>query len=219
MSGPYHGKRVLDWAVLGIVAIPAAAIGTVCAAAIRLTSRGPILFKQERVGQCGSPFVMVKFRTMVDEPNPIVPEPSRITPVGRFLRRWSLDELPQLLNVAKGEMSVVGPRPTLAYQVERYTNAQRRRLDTPPGLTGLAQVNGRNALSWSDRIAIDIDYVDSQSLLIDLRIIGQTAATLVSGQGVEGHEATDPLVDLQDPEIDLTERAANTAQSSATTCR
>ena len=129
-------------------------VGGLAALAIRLTSRGPVLFRQERVGKGGEPFEVVKFRTMVhlDEPNPLIPDPDRITRVGAFLRRFSLDELPQLLNVARGEMSIVGPRPTLAYQVERYSDRERQRLRVRPGLTGLAQVNGRNAIAWSERI-------------------------------------------------------------------
>ena len=149
---PYRGKRVVDVALLALVAVPAALLGAVCAAAVRLTSSGPVLFRQERVGRDGAPFEMVKFRSMRAGVNPVFPDADRITPVGRILRRTSLDELPNLINVARGEMSVVGPRPTLAYQVERYDDRQRVRLDVRPGLTGLAQVNGRNELSWPARI-------------------------------------------------------------------
>ena len=203
VSDHYRSKRVLDLAVLGLAAVPAGLIGLGCAAAIKLTSRGPVLFRQTRVGHRGQHFEVYKFRSMVDGPNPVVPEPGRITRVGAVLRRWSLDELPQLLNVAKGDMSVVGPRPTLGYQVDRYTPEQSRRLAVRPGMTGHAQVNGRNALSWAERIAFDIDYVERQSLRMDLSIIARTAATLLSGDGVEGHEATDPLVDLSGPTVDL----------------
>ena len=122
-------------------------LGAVCAVAVRLTSPGPVLFRQERIGMGGEPFEMVKFRSMRHGVNPIFPDADRITRVGRLLRRTSLDELPNLINVARGEMSIVGPRPTLAYQVERYDDRQRNRLAVRPGLTGLAQVNGRNALS------------------------------------------------------------------------
>ncbi len=169
-------------------------VGVLCAIAIRLDSSGPALFRQERVGKDGAPFTVFKFRTMVNEPNPIVPDASRITRVGNVLRRFSLDELPQLINVANGTMSIVGPRPTLQYQVDRYTDFQRRRLEVRPGLTGLAQVNGRNALSWDRRIELDVEYVERQSLLLDLQIIARTIKTVLSGEGIDGHDATDPLV-------------------------
>ena len=130
---------------------------------------------------------------MVDGDNPIFPDASRITSAGRILRRLSLDELPQLINVAAGEMSVVGPRPTLPYQVERYDEHQRLRLAVRPGLTGLAQISGRNALSWGDRIDFDVTYVEQQSPLEDLRILARTAGTLLSGEGIEGHPTDDPL--------------------------
>lgn len=190
---PYRGQRIFDLTMLTVLAVPVLISGLVCAAAIRLTSPGPVFFRQERIGLHGVPFTVWKFRTMVDGDNPIFPDASRITPVGRILRRLSLDELPQLINVALGDMSVVGPRPTLAYQVERYDDHQRRRLDVRPGLTGLAQVSGRNALSWSDRIDLDVEYVDGQSLLLDLRLIARTATTIVSGEGIEGHPIDDPL--------------------------
>ncbi len=147
----------------------------------------------------GRPFLVWKFRTMVAGDNPIFPDASRITPVGRVLRRLSLDELPQLLNVAAGDMSVVGPRPTLAYQVERYDEFQRRRLDVRPGLTGLAQVNGRNSLTWARRIEFDVEYVETQSAGLDLRIVLRTVRTMLSGEGVEGHPEDDPLAESAGP--------------------
>lgn len=191
---PYRGKRAIDLALLAAVAAPAVLLGAVCALAIRLTSRGPVLFRQVRVGRDGREFEVLKFRTMIAGDNPIVPDPSRITTVGRWLRRLSLDELPQLVNVARGDMSVVGPRPTLPYQVERYTDRQRGRLAVRPGLTGWAQINGRNALSWPDRIELDLEYVARQSIWLDLRIVARTARAMLSGDGVEGHRADDPLV-------------------------
>lgn len=190
---PYLGKRILDLAILAAVAAPACVLGLLCALAVRSTSRGPIFFRQERIGMNGEPFLVWKFRTMIAGENPIFPDASRITAAGRILRRTSLDELPQLLNVATGDMSIVGPRPTLGYQVERYDDHQRRRLAVRPGLTGLAQISGRNALSWSDRIDFDVDYVEKQSVLFDLRIITRTAWTMISGEGVEGHPTDDPL--------------------------
>lgn len=192
-DGPYRGKRTLDLAIVMIVGVPASVIGVGCALAVRFTSPGPIFFRQERVGMGGKTFEVWKFRTMVAGDNPIFPDASRITTAGRVLRRLSLDELPQLVNVALGEMSIVGPRPTLPYQVERYDDHQRRRLAVRPGLTGLAQVNGRNALTWGERIEFDVKYVMTQSAVEDLRIILSTATTMLSGDGVEGHPTDDPL--------------------------
>src|SRR5690606_9205639 len=154
-------------------------VGVVCVVAIRLTSKGPVFFRQERIGLGGRPFTVWKFRTMVVGDNPAIPDPDRITAVGRLLRRWSLDELPQLINVARGEMSIVGPRPTLAYQVERYDEEQRRRLAVPPGLTGLAQVEGRNELPWPERIRLDVQYVERASPALDLRILARTLPSLL----------------------------------------
>lgn len=193
-SGSGRASRLLDIVMLLVAAPVIVPVGVLCAIAIRLDSSGPALFRQERVGKDGAPFTVFKFRTMVNEPNPIVPDASRITRVGNVLRRFSLDELPQLINVANGTMSIVGPRPTLRYQVDRYTDFQRRRLEVRPGLTGLAQVNGRNALSWDRRIELDVEYVERQSLLLDLQIIARTIKTVLSGEGIDGHDATDPLV-------------------------
>ena len=161
---PYRLQRVLDWAVLIALSPVLVPVGLLLGLSVALTSRGPALFRQERVGLNGERFEVYKFRSMVDGDNPLVPDPTRITRVGAVLRRWSLDELPQLLNVAGGEMSVVGPRPTVASQVERYTQGQARRLSVRPGLTGLAQVSGRNSLPWADRIDLDLVYVDSRSI-------------------------------------------------------
>ena len=143
----------------------------------------------------GRSFTVLKFRTMVDDParDSPYPDPKSITRVGRILRRLSLDELPQLVNVVRGEMSIVGPRPTLGYQVERYDAHQRGRLAVRPGLTGLAQVRGRNELTWPERIALDLEYVRDQSVLLDLRLVAATAWTLVKGSGVEGHPTDDPI--------------------------
>ena len=190
---PYRGKRALDLVLLLVVAVPAILIGIPCGLAVALTSPGGAFFRQDRVGMNGRTISVWKFRTMVAGDNPIFPDASRITTVGKVLRRTSLDELPQLINVAIGEMSVVGPRPTLQYQVDRYDDHQRRRLAVRPGLTGLAQVNGRNALSWADRIEWDIRYVETQSFALDLRIILRTLGAMASGEGVEGHPTDDPL--------------------------
>jgi lipopolysaccharide/colanic/teichoic acid biosynthesis glycosyltransferase len=196
-QGPYRGKRTFDLVVLGVVALPAVAIGTVCALAVKLTSKGPVFFRQERVGLGSRAFEIVKFRTMVHAPegNPIFPDAQRITPVGHVLRRLSLDELPQLINVARGEMSIVGPRPTLAYQVARYTPTQRQRLCVRPGVTGLAQVRGRNRIDWAARIELDLEYIRRQSPTLDLRILVESVGVILRGSGVSGHPLQDPLAE------------------------
>ena len=193
---PYRGKRALDLVLLVVGVLPAALVGACCALAVACTSRGPVLFRQERIGMAGVPFEVLKFRTMRTGVNPTFPDADRITRVGHVLRRLSLDELPQLVNVWRGEMSIVGPRPTLAYQVERYDDRQRARLCVPPGLTGLAQVSGRNALPWSERIDFDIEYVQRQSLLFDLRLLVRTVSTVLTGAGVEGHPTDDPIASV-----------------------
>ena len=191
--GPYRGKRLLDLAILAVVGIPALLIGAVCAVAVGLTSPGPVLFRQVRLGRGGVEFTVLKFRTMRDGDNPIIPDSSVITRVGAVLRRLSLDELPQLVNVARGEMSVVGPRPTLSYQAERWTDEQCQRLAVRPGLTGLAQVNGRNDLTWPERIEFDLVYVRNQSLTTDLRILAKTAAAMIGGEGTGATATDDPI--------------------------
>jgi lipopolysaccharide/colanic/teichoic acid biosynthesis glycosyltransferase len=154
------------------------------AAAIKLEDGGRLLFRQERVGRHGHPFEIVKFRTLTDAPahDPadylISATDPRITRVGAFLRRWSLDELPQVWNVLRGEMSIVGPRPTLRYQVDQYDDFQRRRLEVLPGVTGWAQVSGRNDLDWPSRIELDVWYVDHRSLRLDTVILASTLKTL-----------------------------------------
>ena len=177
-------KRALDLAVATGVTVFASPLLAAIAAAIKLDDRGPVLFRQERIGRHGRSFQIVKFRTLAGAPPQepvdylISAGDSRITPVGRFLRRWSLDELPQLWNVLRGEMSIVGPRPTLRYQVDQYDDFQRRRLEVLPGVTGWAQISGRNELSWPERIELDVWYVDHRSLSLDLRILAATTATL-----------------------------------------
>lgn len=196
---PYAGKRAVDLALLALLAVPAILIGLPVALAIRLTSPGPVLFRQERVGFGGAAFELVKFRTMKAGENPVFPDATRITQVGKFLRRLSLDELPQLVNVARGDMSVIGPRPTLAYQVERYDDAQRRRLSVRPGVSGWAQLQGRNEIPWARRIELDLDYIERiQSPLADLKILARSIASALRGGGVEGHPTDDPLA-RQDP--------------------
>ena len=164
----------------------------VAAIAIRLESRGPAIYRQRRVGRAGERFPMLKLRTMVggSDPTPaqtwepLREDDPRVTRVGALLRRLSLDELPNLVNVLRGEMAIVGPRPTIEAQVEQYSDRQRRRLEVRPGLTGWAQVNGRASLSWEERIELDLWYVDNRSLRLDLRILARTVRLLLTGQGL-----------------------------------
>ncbi len=159
------------------------------ALAIKLTSRGPVFFFQERAGLGGAPFWIWKFRTMTVDPNRdanLLAGTSEITAVGKLLRATSLDELPQLINILNGSMSLIGPRPTLPEQVAKYDAFQRRRLEMPPGLTGWAQVNGRNALPWEKRIELDVWYVDHWSLGLDFKIFLRTFKTVLFREGVYG---------------------------------
>jgi lipopolysaccharide/colanic/teichoic acid biosynthesis glycosyltransferase len=162
------------------------------AVAIRIDSRGPVIYRQRRAGLRGEPFDLLKLRTMrrgadpVGVGTPVLEGDPRVTRVGRFLRRFSLDELPNLVNVLRGELAVVGPRPTLEAQVELYTPHQRRRLDVKPGITGWAQVNGRAGIPWEERIELDVWYVENRSPGLDLRILARTARLLVTGHGLYG---------------------------------
>jgi lipopolysaccharide/colanic/teichoic acid biosynthesis glycosyltransferase len=180
-------NRALDvmGASLGLaLASPLLAAG---ALAIKLVDRGPILYRQRRVGRDGIEFELLKLRTMVvgaDQQGAgwaVNRGDPRITPVGRLLRRLSLDELPQLWNVVRGEMSLIGPRPTLAYQVEQYTPRQRKRLDVRPGITGWAQIHGRASLPWEERIELDVWYVENRSPGVDLKILLRTPRALLGG--------------------------------------
>jgi len=184
-------NRVIDLfvsIVLLPILIPIMAIEAI---AILIESGSPCMFNQERVGKDGAPFVMYKFRTMLSlekckkNIGTPIPDSERITFLGNFLRKSSIDELPQIFNILKGEMSLVGPRPTLQYQVDRYDDFQRRRLEVKPGITGLAQINGRNNLAWEEKIKLDVKYVDSKSLLLDLKILILTVVTLIKREGVE----------------------------------
>ena len=157
---------------------------------IKLDTRGPVIYKQPRVGLDGATFEMWKLRTMVDKAplggiwDPLTADDPRVTRAGAFLRRTSLDELPNLVNVLGGDMSIVGPRPTISEQVAEYTERQRRRLEVKPGLTGWAQVNGRASLPWEERIELDVWYVDNRSPGLDLKIIARTFKLLVTGRGL-----------------------------------
>ena len=178
------GKRLVDVgvAILGLALLWPFLV--MIGLLVKLTSRGPVFYVQDRIGKNAVPFPFIKFRTMIvgaerqgagilclkDDP--------RVTVVGRILRRSSLDELPQLFNVLRGDMSLIGPRPGLPYQVEKYTPAQRRRLSVLPGISGWAQVNGRNSITWDKRIEYDVEYVEQMSFLMDLQIIVRTLPAL-----------------------------------------
>ena len=192
-------KRAFDVAVALPLAVATAPVAVALAAWVRRDSPGPALFRQTRAGLAGRPFRLLKFRTMVVGAEGmgsglrVEQDDPRITRAGRFLRATSLDELPQLWNVLLGDMSLVGPRPTVPAQVEHYDSRQRRRLLARPGVTGLAQVRGRNAIPWSERIEMDLQYVDGWSLRSDLRIIGRTVLVVLSGRGAyrQGSRAFD----------------------------
>ncbi len=180
-------NRAADVALAGLGLAVASPFLAAAALAVKLEDGGPILFRQTRVGKDGADFELLKLRSMVVDAErkgagfAIDRGDARITRVGRFLRRTSIDELPQLWNVVRGEMSVIGPRPTLRYQVERYTERQRKRLEVRPGLTGWAQIHGRAALPWDDRIELDVWYVEHRSPGVDLKILLRTPLALFGG--------------------------------------
>jgi lipopolysaccharide/colanic/teichoic acid biosynthesis glycosyltransferase len=180
-------NRAADVAIAGTALLVASPVLGLAALAVKLGGRGPVLYRQTRVGKDGVDFELVKLRTMVVGAETqgagfaVDKGDARITRAGRVLRRLSLDELPQLWNVIRGDMSVIGPRPTLRYQVERYDARQRRRLDVKPGITGWAQVNGRASLPWADRIELDVWYVEHRSPWLDLKILAKTPLALFSG--------------------------------------
>ena len=180
-------KRALDVVISLMLIIALAPVWLLAALAVRLSSPGPIIFRQTRGGLHGRPFESLKFRTMradhVHDPNEIVPltHPA-VTPVGAVLRRLKIDELPQLWNVLRGEMSLVGPRPTIMEQVRAYDDFQRRRLEVRPGITGLAQVNGNAEIPWDERIRYDVYYVDHMNFALDLAILARTLLIVILGE-------------------------------------
>jgi sugar transferase EpsL len=180
-------KRLLDIAVAATGLALVAPVLAVLALAVRLKLGRPILFRQRRPGLHGRPFEMYKLRTMLDRQDAqgrLLPDEERLTPFGRFLRSTSLDELPELLNVLRGEMSLVGPRPLLMEYLARYTPEQARRHEVKPGITGWAQINGRNAIGWEERFALDVWYVDHWSLALDLKILFRTVGKVLRRDGI-----------------------------------
>ncbi|HET6508934.1 MAG TPA: sugar transferase [Baekduia sp.] len=183
-------RRIFDLLVSGTVLLLSTPVLLGAMLAIRLESRGGAIYRQRRVGQDGAPFDVLKLRTMVSGAEKmgaglaVDDGDTRITNVGAFLRRTSIDELPNLVNVLKGEMSIIGPRPTVPIQVEQYTDRQRGRLALKPGITGWAQVNGRASLPWPERIELDLWYAEHKSFRLDVRILWLTARMLVTGHGL-----------------------------------
>jgi lipopolysaccharide/colanic/teichoic acid biosynthesis glycosyltransferase len=186
----YRGKRALDVTVASILLVVSAPALAVAALLIRLETHGHPIYRQRRVGRDGEPFDLYKLRTMVSGAEnmgaglALNEGDSRITRLGAILRRTSLDELPNLVNVLRGEMSIVGPRPTVQVQVDRYTERQRGRLSVLPGLTGWAQIQGRASLPWSERIELDLWYVEHTSLALDIKILWRTVAMVLGGHGL-----------------------------------
>lgn len=184
--------RAVDLLIAAVALALASPVLALAAIAIRLDSPGPVIYRSRRVGRDGVEFDLWKLRTMREGSDPVgVGTPvfagdSRVTRVGQLLRRFSLDELPNLVNVLRGELAIVGPRPTLRAQVDGYDARQRRRLEVKPGLTGWAQVNGRAGIPWEERIELDVFYVENRSPLFDLKILARTGRLLLTGHGLYG---------------------------------
>jgi lipopolysaccharide/colanic/teichoic acid biosynthesis glycosyltransferase len=183
-------SRALDIAIAALALVVLSPFLLVAAIAIKLASRGPVFYRQRRIGKDGREFEMLKLRTMVQGSDPVgvgtvvTRDDPRVTRPGRFLRRTSLDEVPNLINVLRGEMAIVGPRPTIPAQVKDYTPFQNRRHEVLPGITGWAQVQGRAGIPWEERIELDLDYVDNRNAALDARILARTARLLVTGHGL-----------------------------------
>lgn len=196
VTQPYdRAKRVVDVVVATVGLIALAPVNAVVALLVARHLGRPVLFRQWRAGRHGEPFRLIKFRTMVPvrPSSGMVSDADRLTPFGRKLRRASLDELPTLWNVLRGDMSLVGPRPLLMQYLHRYSPEQARRLEVRPGITGLVQVSGRNALSWGEKFALDVEYVDRRSIVLDARILGRTVVAVLGRRGVSADgEATMP---------------------------
>ena len=182
-------SRALDLLVAALALVLLSPLLAVAALAIRLEG-GPVIYRQRRVGRDGRVFELLKLRTMVEGSDPVgigtavTRDDPRVTRAGRLLRRFSLDEIPNLVNVLRGEMAIVGPRPTIEAQVDGYNPFQRRRLEVKPGITGWAQVKGRAGIPWEERIELDVWYVENRSMALDLRILARTFGLLLSGRGL-----------------------------------
>ena len=190
-------RRVLDVLVSGLALLVLAPVLVLIALVVAASMGRPVLFRQVRIGRDGVPFTILKFRTMRAERTPGEPDADRLTTTGRLLRATSLDELPQLANILCGHMSVIGPRPTLPEQVEHYSPRQHGRHAVRPGVTGWAQVNGRNSLSWPERIELDLWYIEHRNLRLDLRILALTVWRLVRPDGLYGDGGVNPGFPVQ----------------------
>ncbi len=183
-------KRLIDLILVVMALLALSPIFAIVAVLVLLRMGSPILFRQQRPGHSGEPFDVIKFRTMreaVDADGVPLSDGERLTTLGRFLRRTSLDELPQLWNVLRGDMSLIGPRPLLMEYLDLYTPEQMRRHHVRPGITGLAQINGRNSVAWEEKFLLDVWYVDHWSLWLDLRILIRTVRMVIKGEGISGH--------------------------------
>jgi len=191
-------KRVIDVVGASTALVLLSPLLAVVALLVRVRMGTPVLFRQQRPGRGGRPFVMTKFRTMTDRrgaDGELLPDADRLTALGRWLRRTSVDELPELLNVVQGDMSLVGPRPLLVEYLPLYSDEQARRHEVRPGITGWAQVNGRNAVTWDEKFALDVWYVDHRSTRLDIEILAKTVTQVFSGHGVSapGHATMEPF--------------------------
>jgi sugar transferase EpsL len=199
----FSGKRAFDVVVAGAALIILSPLIAAVAVVVALTLGTPLLFRQVRPGLHGQPFTLIKFRTMSNARCPegsLLPDKERLGRVGAFLRSTSLDELPELWNVLKGDMSIVGPRPLLMQYLSRYNAHQARRHEVPPGITGWAAVNGRNALTWEEKLDLDVWYIDHRSVVLDARIIWRTLTAVVRRQGIssDGHVTTPEFMGTDD---------------------
>ena len=182
-------KRIFDLILAQLLLILLAPLIVVLALLVRIVIGKPVLFWQQRPGLNGQPFILYKFRTMTDQRDKdgkLMPDLVRLTALGQKMRKYSLDELPQLLNILRGDLSFVGPRPLLMEYLERYSERQARRHEVKPGITGWAQVNGRNAISWEEKFELDVWYVDNRNFLLDLKILWLTALKVIKAEGISG---------------------------------
>ncbi len=201
-------KRMFDIGVSGTALVALSPVIGATAAVVRAKMGGPVVFAQRRPGRNERPFVVYKFRTMTDERDEdgnLLPDHVRLTALGRFLRRTSLDEIPQLWNVLRGDMSLVGPRPLTMGYLPYYSQRERKRFHVPPGITGLAQIHGRNTVAWDERLGLDADYVEQFSLRNDLRILFETVKIVFVGRGV----VEDPRSLMQDLDVERRGRLAD----------
>jgi len=187
-------KRILDFSIAAVLLVAFTPVLLLIALAVRFESEGPVIFRQQRMGKDGRVFTLIKLRSMKNSriQEDIFHEPEDMTKVGRFIRRWRIDEIPQFINVLKGDMSIVGPRPTLPYQTERYDQEQKRRLSVKPGITGWSQIHADPLMGWPDRISLDLWYIDRWSLWLDVKTMLLTPVALLRIRNINAEEASPP---------------------------